>query len=112
MLVIGLSRLESYWTQHPQAEVTLRALHALLAAAEWVQADDLLRQWSGIARHEGESFRIALDPEGCEVWLQVNFPLGIAQIQAVHTKSLQGAPADERERETHSNPGGLRASPA
>ncbi|MBZ6075962.1 hypothetical protein [Microvirga puerhi] len=112
MLVIGLSKLESYWSYHPDAEATLRALQALLSTADCADSDAMLRQWSGIMRRNREGFSIALDPEGCEVLFQANFALGLIQILAVQSISPQGATADERQRTTNQNPGGLRASPA
>ena len=112
MLVIGLSKLEAYGSAHPEAGMALTALHALLSAAVWTDPDDALRQWPGLVRRDERGLSVVLQPEGCEILLQVNFPLGIVQIQAVQSLSPQGASSDERQRATHPDTGGLRASPA
>jgi mRNA-degrading endonuclease HigB of HigAB toxin-antitoxin module len=112
MLVIGISRLEAYWTLYPDAEPTLKALYALLSAASWNSADEMLRQWPAIARQDQDGVRLTLAEDGCEVLVQINFAREIVQIQAVHTLLPHGATNDDRQRTPHSVPGGLRASPA
>lgn len=112
MLVIGISRLEAYWTLHPEAEPSLRALHALLSAAQWSSADEMLRQWPAMARQERDGIRLTLAEDGCEVLVQINFAREIAQIQAVNALTPHGATSDDRQRATDPVPGGLRASPA
>jgi mRNA-degrading endonuclease HigB of HigAB toxin-antitoxin module len=112
MLVIGLSRLKAYGALHPEAEPSLKALHALLSVAAWRSLDELLRQWPGIARHEGGCVRIGLVQERCEVLLQVNFAREIIQIQAVEAFSPEGANSDARQRAADPDTGGLRTRPA
>jgi mRNA-degrading endonuclease HigB of HigAB toxin-antitoxin module len=112
MLAIGISRLEAYWTLHPEAEPSLRALHALLSAASWGSAPELVRQWPAMAREDKGCVRLTLADEGCEVLIQVNFARKIAQIQAVNALLPHGATSDDRQRTTDQVPGGLRASPA
>ncbi|MCB5175299.1 MULTISPECIES: hypothetical protein [Microvirga] len=112
MLVIGVPRLEAYWTLHPEAEPSLRALHALLSAASWGSAAELVLHWAAIAREDKGCIRLALVDDGCEVLVQINFALGIAQIQAVNALAPHGATSDDRQRKTDQIPGGLRASPA
>jgi hypothetical protein len=112
MLVVGISRLETYWALHLGAELSLRALHALLSAASWGNAAELVRQWPAIASEEKGCIRLVLAEEGCEVLIQINFPRDIAQIQAVNALSPHGATSDDRQRTTDQVPGGLRASPA
>ncbi len=112
MLVIGISRLAAYWTLHPEAEPSLRALHALLSAAPWGSAAELVRQWPAMAREDEGRVRLTLADEGCEVVVQVNFAREIAQIQAVNALMPHGATSDDRQRAPDPVPGGLRASPA
>ncbi len=112
MLVIGISRLEAYWSLHPEAEPSLRALHALLSAAPWRSAGELLQQWRVIARPEKDCFSLTLADEGCEVLVQINFAREIAQIQAVHVLTPHGAMSDDRQRTANPLSSGLRTSPA
>jgi len=112
MLVIGISRLEAYWSLHPDAEPSLRALHALLSAAQWDSIGQLLQQWRAIAHQERDCIRLTLAEDGCKVLIQINFAREITQILAVETLTPQGATSDERQRATDPDTGGLRASPA
>jgi mRNA-degrading endonuclease HigB of HigAB toxin-antitoxin module len=112
MLVIGVSRLEAYWSLHPEAEPILKALHALLSAAQWRDADEMLRAWPGLAHRDKGAIGLTLVDEGCEVVLQINFAREILQIQAVNAITPHGATSDDRQRATDPVPGGLRASPA
>ena len=112
MLVIGISRLEAYWTRHPEVEASLRALHALMSAASWGSAAELVRQWPALAREDKGSVSLTLADEGCEVLVRVNAAREIAQIQAVNALLPHGATSDDRQRTPDPVPGGLRASPA
>ena len=112
MLVIGVPRLEAYWTRYPEAESSLMALHALLSTASWGSAAELVLQWAAIAREDKGCIRLLLVEDGCEVLVQVNFALGIARIQAENALTPHGATSDDRQRKTDQVPGGLRASPA
>jgi mRNA-degrading endonuclease HigB of HigAB toxin-antitoxin module len=112
MLVIGVSRLEAYWTLHPEVESSLKALHALLSTGSWRNAAELVRQWPAMAREDKGCIRLTLADEGCEVVVRINFAREIAQIQAVNALMPHGATSDDRQRTTDPVPGGLRASPA
>lgn len=112
MLVIGVSRLETYAALHPEAEASLRALHALLAAAAWNNAAEMVGQWPAMAQEQNGCIRLTLEEEGCAVLVQINFAREIVQIQAVNSLAPHGAPSDDRQRTTDPVPGGLRASPA
>jgi mRNA-degrading endonuclease HigB of HigAB toxin-antitoxin module len=112
MLVIGISRLESYAALHPEAEASLKALHALLAAASWSSAAELVAQWPAIAQEQNGCVRFTLAEEECAVLVQVNFAREIVQIQAVTSLAPHGATSDDRQRTPDPVPGGLRASPA
>ncbi|MEE1610282.1 hypothetical protein [Microvirga sp. CF3016] len=112
MLVIGVSRLEAYWTLHPEVESSLKALHALLSAASWGSAAELVRQWPAMAREDKGCINLALADEECEVLVQIHFAREIVQIQAVNSLAPHGATSDDRQRTTDPVPGGLRANPA
>ncbi|MBO1904531.1 hypothetical protein J4G37_06360 [Microvirga sp. 3-52] len=112
MLVIGTSRLEAYWTLHPETGPSLRALHALLSAASWGSPAEMVRHWSAMAHEERGCIRLTLADEGCEVLVRINFAREIAQIQAVNALTPHGATSDDRQCTADQVPGGLRASPA
>jgi len=99
MQVIGLPILFAYASRHPAAAPDMGALVALLQAAAWPAADDLLRHWSAIARSDGfEQMRIDLAEAGCAVVLQVSYPHQLMRIETVLALTPDQETAVEPER--------------
>jgi mRNA-degrading endonuclease HigB of HigAB toxin-antitoxin module len=111
MQVIGLPILFAYADRHPAAAPDLRAFVALIQAAAWPTAQDLLRSWSAVARcDDSERVRIDLADAGCAVVLQVSYPHQLMRIETVLplTAHQETAIEPERRRRTpHPIPGRL-----
>lgn len=84
MNVIGANVLSDYGEKHPKALPTLRALHALITQARWVERGDVERECGAIASFDNDS-RLDLDlsDSGCRVALSIHYGLGVVRILAV-----------------------------
>lgn len=86
MNLIGTSHLTDYALERPEAAASLRALLALLRAANWKDRSCVERQFQAIARFEDDG-KIVLDLNGAEarVALAVNYGVGLVRIVSVST---------------------------
>lgn len=78
MIVVGLSLLSAFVDRRPAAAGELRALHAMLAHAEWAGPDDVSRDFGAVMTEIGGA--IVLDLGQVLVTLKINHALGIVRI--------------------------------
>jgi hypothetical protein len=111
MQVIGLPILFAYAARHPAAAPDLRAFVALIQAAAWPTAQDLLRHWCAVAQCDDVGHvRIDLSDAGCAVVLQLSYAHQLMRIETVLplAPNQETAIEPERRRRTpHPIPGRL-----
>lgn len=86
MNVIGISILSDYGADHAKAKPVLRALHALIAQADWTARASVERDCGAIARFDSDSdasLTLDLAEAGCSVALSIHYGLGVVRILAV-----------------------------
>lgn len=84
MDVIGISILSDYGVKHAKAMRVLRALHALLAEADWTGRACVERDCGAIASFDSDhSLTLELAEAGCNVALSIHYGLGVVRIIAV-----------------------------
>lgn len=88
MHVIGASLLTACALERPEAGPPLRALHALICAADWKSRSCVERQFQAIA-HVNDAGNVVLDLHRARtrVILAVNYNVGLVRIVSVATIS-------------------------
>lgn len=84
MNVIGANKLTEYGKKHPEALLTIEALHAFIAQTNWTKREDVERDCGAIARFRNDGWlEIDLNDRGCCVTMAIHYELGLARILAV-----------------------------
>jgi mRNA interferase HigB len=85
MRIIALKALRDFWEKHPQAEVPLRAWHAIASRAAWRSPADVKAAYRAASILGGK--RVVFNIKANEFWLvvAVHYNRGLIYIRFVGT---------------------------
>ena len=85
MRIIALAQLREFWKRHPQAEIPLRAWHALASRADWKNPADVKRAYASASFLQDNRVVFNIKGNDFRLVVAVHYNRGMMYIRFVGT---------------------------